>query len=260
MNFPVFFFHGAYNSCGVLSWSFVLNEQKTDNSGRILILDITLDVDQYISINLYNANTETEQVKILEELQSLLKNLDSSQNKRIIFAGDFNIFFNAKLEAKGGKPLLKRKFIIKLAEIKESLDICDIWRIRNPNTWNFTFRQNHSSGFIEHWLDYILILNCLQEFVNNTDILFAISTDHSPYFISLLSDKSDRNGNGFWKFNNSLVHVKKMKKKILKELIIQTNLWKTPKQSVNLKKKKFENSLMIIQKTLLKKGKNRGLI
>ena len=218
MNFPVFFFHGASNSCGVLSWSFVLNEQKTDNSGRILILDITLDVDQYISINLYNANTETEQVKILEELQSLLKNLDSSQNKRIIFAGDFNIFFNAKLEAKGGKPLLKRKSITKLAEIKESLDICDIWRIRNPNTWNFTFRQNHSSGFIEHWLEYLLIFNCLQEFVNNTDILFAISTDHSPYFISLLSDKSDRNGNGFWKFYNSLVHVEKMKKKNIERI------------------------------------------
>ena len=95
----MFFSHGASNSCGVLSWSFVLNEQKTDNAGRILILDITLDVDQYISINLCNANTETE--------QSLLKNLDSSQNKRIIFAGDFNIFFNSKLEAKGGKRLLK---------------------------------------------------------------------------------------------------------------------------------------------------------
>ena len=50
-----------------------------------------------------------------------------------------------------------------------------------------------------------------------------------------------------------------MKKKILKELIIQTNLWKTPKQSVNLKKKKFENSLMIIQKTLLKKRKKQRI-
>ena len=124
----------------------------------------------------------------------------------------------------------------------------------------FTFRQNHSSGFIEHRLDYIVIFNCLQEFVNNTDILFALSTDHSPLFISLLSDKSDENGNGFWKFNNSLVYVEKMKKKILKELIIQTNLWKTPKQNVNFKKEEFENSLMITQKTLLKKGKNRGLI
>ena len=68
------------------------------------------------------------------ELQSLLQNLDVSQNKRIIFADDLNIFFNSKLEAKGGKPLLKRKSIAKLVEMKESLDICDIWRIRNPNT------------------------------------------------------------------------------------------------------------------------------
>ena len=58
-----------------------------------MILDITLDADQYILINLYNATTETGQVNILEELQNLVKNLDISQNKRIIFAGDFNIFF-----------------------------------------------------------------------------------------------------------------------------------------------------------------------
>ena len=115
-NCMVFFSHGASNSCGVLiaylgKKSFVLNEQKTDKAGRMLILDITLDADQYILINLYtrNANTEIEQIKILEDLQSLLKNLDISQNKRIIFTDDLDIFFNSKLEAKGGKPLLKRK-------------------------------------------------------------------------------------------------------------------------------------------------------
>ena len=48
-------------------------------------------------MNLYNGNTETEQVKILEELQSLLDNLDIGENKHIIFAGNFNIFFNLKL-------------------------------------------------------------------------------------------------------------------------------------------------------------------
>ena len=32
-----------------------------------------LDTDQYILINLYKANTETEQLKIFKELQSLLK-------------------------------------------------------------------------------------------------------------------------------------------------------------------------------------------
>ena len=98
---------------------FVLNKQKTDKAGKVLILDITIDADQHILINLYNANIETEQVKILEELQNLLKNLDISQIKRIIFADDFNIFFNSKLEAKGGKPLMKRKYTAKLVKIKE---------------------------------------------------------------------------------------------------------------------------------------------
>ena len=85
-----------------------------------------LDAVQYISKDLYSANTEAEQAKILEELHSFLKNLDISQNKMIIFAGDFDIFFNLKLEAKSGKTLLKRNSIAKLVEIKQSLDICNI--------------------------------------------------------------------------------------------------------------------------------------
>ena len=79
-----------------------------------------LDGDHYILINLYNANTETEQCKTLNELQSLLNFFDINQNKRIIFAGDSNIFFSAKLEARGGKPILKRKSIIKLVPSKKA--------------------------------------------------------------------------------------------------------------------------------------------
>ena len=146
--------------CGVLfaylgKNSFVfnrVNKQKTDKVGRILILDITLDADQYVQINIYNGNTETEEVKIFDELQSLKKCRYHSK-KFIIFAGDFNIFFKSKLEGKGCKPLLKRKSLAKLLEIKERLDICDMWKIRSHSTRNFTFRQNHSTGFIERRLD-----------------------------------------------------------------------------------------------------------
>ena len=55
--------------------SFVVNKQKADNAEEILILDVTLDADQYILINLYN--TETKQLKIFQEIQSLLKFLTS---------------------------------------------------------------------------------------------------------------------------------------------------------------------------------------
>ena len=78
-----------------------------------------LDGDHYILINLYNANTETQQCKIFNELQSLLNFFDINQNKRIIFAGDFNIFFSSKVEARGGKPIPKRRSITKLVDIKE---------------------------------------------------------------------------------------------------------------------------------------------
>ena len=152
--FPVFFSHGTSNSYSVLiaylgKTTFVLNKQKTDKAGRMFILDVMLDGDHYILINLYNANTETEQCKIFNELQSFSNVFDINQNKRITFAGDFNIFFSSKIETRGDKPILKRKSIIKLVHIKESLDICDIWRIRNPKHQNFTFRQNHSTRFIE---------------------------------------------------------------------------------------------------------------
>ena len=179
-----------------------------------------LDRVQYILRNWYNANTETEQCKIFNELQSLLKSFDINQNKRIIFAGNFNIFFSSKLEARFRKPLPKRKSIIKLAEIKESLDICDVWRIRNPKRKNVTFRQIHPTGFIERWLGYIFISNCLKEFVNYTDVLSSISTGRSPVSISLLNDNSDNNSHGLWKYNSPLVHddfyVEKMKKPITK--------------------------------------------
>ena len=98
-----------------------------------------------------------------------------NQNKRIIFTGDFNIFFSSKLEARN-QSQKKKKSVIKLLDIKESLDIGDIWRIRNPKHQNFTFRQNHSTGCIECQLDYMFVYNCLQEFVNYTNVLPAIST------------------------------------------------------------------------------------
>ena len=100
------------------------------------------------------------------------------------------------------------------------MDIYDIWRIRNPKSQNFTFRQNHSTGFIERQLDYYFVSNCLQEFVNYTDVLPAISTDHSPVLISLSNDDSDNSGRGLWKYNSSSVYdefyVEDMKKLITK--------------------------------------------
>ena len=69
----------------------------------------------------------------------------------------------------------------------------------------FTFTQKHSSNFIRHRLNYILILNTLQEFVTMTEILTPISADHSPVLFSLSKEKTTLRSKGFWKFNSSLI-------------------------------------------------------
>ena len=60
-------------------------------------------------INLCNANTETEQISVLNNLSSLLEKFDVTLEKNLILAGDFNLFLNSQLDAKGGKPAIKKK-------------------------------------------------------------------------------------------------------------------------------------------------------
>ena len=101
--------------------------------------------------------------------------------------------------------LSKKKSLAKLIQLKELYDLCDIWGNRSPVTSTFTFRQKYCTGFIQRRLDYIFISNSLQEFVNDTSILTSLSTDHSPVHLSLLKENKHTKGNGFWKFNNSLI-------------------------------------------------------
>ena len=124
-------------------------------------------------------------------------------------AGDFNLSFNSNLDAADGKPKLKRKSLAKLIELREGYDLCDIWRVRNTKVKEFTFTQQHSSGFIQHRLDYFFISNGLQEFASITDVLTPISTDYSPVFFSLSQEKGNIRSKVFWKFNSSLIKDQK---------------------------------------------------
>ena len=87
-----------------------------------------------------------------------MKKVNIAHGKQIIIAGDFNLFFDSNLEARGDKTILKEKSVARMVELKEEYDLCDIWGIRNPLEELFTFRQNHSSYILNHTLDYIFYL------------------------------------------------------------------------------------------------------
>ena len=105
---------------------FRLLSKFNDKSGRVLILEIKIENKVLLLINLYNANTENEQLSTLSDLSNMLEKIDDINNKSIVFGGDFNLFFEAKLEEQGGYPVLKKKSLAKLIQIKEKFDLCDI--------------------------------------------------------------------------------------------------------------------------------------
>ena len=108
-----FFAHGKSNSCGVLiaycrTGTFIVKKQQTDKDGRILILDVSVNDSECILINLYDANTENEQIDVLNSLFELMEEFNINPTKQLAMAGDFDLFFNSKLEAQGGNPTFKK--------------------------------------------------------------------------------------------------------------------------------------------------------
>ena len=94
--------------------------------------------NDFLLINLCNANKESEQLNTLSTLYNLLDDITDLHYKNIILGGDFNIFFNLTYEARGGNPKMKNKSVAKFIHIKENLihikenqELCYIWRVRN---------------------------------------------------------------------------------------------------------------------------------
>ena len=106
------------------------------------------------------------------------------------------------LDCSGGIPVLKDS--VKCVEdIMLKYDLVDIWRIRNPNSKKFSWRQK--SPVIQRRLDYWLISDLLQDNVAKVDIVTAIRTDHHAITLEIDSLNDQQRGPSFWKFNNSLL-------------------------------------------------------
>ena len=126
-------------------------------------------------------------------------------NKNVILGGDFNLFFNTSLETQGRNPILKKKSLEKLIEIKETCDVCNIWTIINPKLRRFTFHQNHLSRCIRRRLDYLLIFNFLQESVLRADVLVLFCSENSRITFITAFKSNKKRGKGLWKINKPLL-------------------------------------------------------
>ena len=82
--------------------------------------------------------------------------------------GDFNVVFDTVLDADEGSPKVKLKSVSKLLSVMSENDICDIYRVRNPDTVRFTWRRK--TPFKQRRLDLFLISDVIIE-ISVTNLL-----------------------------------------------------------------------------------------
>ena len=209
-NNELYFSHGTSASCGVAigfcgSYERQVKKEISDPNGRYLMMHVKVGDSDYALINIYNPNTENEQVRLLAEIGEKMEQLEIEPDTNVVFGGDFNFYFDKTLEADGGNPRTKLQSIANFIKIKEKYDLCDIWRIHHPTMKRYTFRQNRNTGKLQTRLDYLFISNHLQTSACKSDIKVAMCTDHSPVFLDLsLENIHLQKGPGFWKYNSSL--------------------------------------------------------
>ena len=81
-------------------------------------------------------------------------------------------------------------------------DLCDIYRIRNPEAKRFT--QRRKSPFKQRRLDCFLVSDTLQENIKAVGIIPSVQSDHSAITLTLCPVSENVRGRAYWKFNSSL--------------------------------------------------------
>ncbi|EDO37652.1 predicted protein [Nematostella vectensis] len=96
---------------------------------------------------------------------------------------------------------LIKEFSKVLKRIMQENDLIDIWRVRNPDSKRYTWRQKKQ--LVQRRLDFWLISNFLQDVIESAKIKTAIQTDHSAILLSIDNLEFQTPG-PFWKYNTSL--------------------------------------------------------
>ncbi|VDI42705.1 Hypothetical predicted protein [Mytilus galloprovincialis] len=203
----------------------IVHKEYKHKEGNYLILDMTIHEYRITLADIYGPNNDNP--GFFTEVQEVISNI---QNSSIIMAGDWNVVQDYEIDTLNYKTKNNVKAHTKLIEIKNSLDLVDVWRANNPDKKRYTWRGPEHK---QSRLDYFLISTDFESLVNKSDIDISYRSDHSPVSLSLKFYNQER-GRGTWKFNNSLLHdtyyVAEIKK-CISDTVNQYNLSNTGEET-----------------------------
>ena len=116
--------------------TFKENVKVNECNGKILILETERDSTKHLLVNLYNANTEFEKLKLLKSLSHNLLQVSSNCSSIL------NLNHMAEIR-------FLKTLIYNILRLNETFDLCNIRRVKNLDARNFTFTQKHFSAIIQ---------------------------------------------------------------------------------------------------------------
>ena len=103
-------------------------------------------------------------------------------------------------------PPLKIQSLTKIHTLMAENYLCDIFRVRYPETRSFTWWRK--DPFKQRRLDYYLISNSLQDSVSSLSISPSAQSDHSIIVLKFPPVNRHIKGTACWKVSNSLLNDK----------------------------------------------------
>ena len=202
----LFFSHGTKRSKGVCILINTTEQTQVDysysnNSGRIVLITISLNGQKLTLCNIYAPNDQGNQLQFMQELNNCI--IDKTELTSLIIGGDWNCSLSKKDKIGGGpwKPTIYSNL---LSTAMEMFDLVDIQRVHHPKLGKSTYESKFLK--VKSRIDFFLIAKNLTLSVKNTEICPAIAPHHDAIHISLSLPNKCPRGPGYWKFNNTLLN------------------------------------------------------
>ena len=194
----IFYSHGTSGSKGVETLvpkyiNFDVHTTISDPDGRFILLEANINQETYVLCNVYAPTKDKvlDQQRVLEKLKNVIENFS---DKNLIIGGDFNCCLDPLIDKRGGKI---ESVSWDMQTFISDLDLCDIWRVRNPNIQRFTHRQTTKSGVVFSRIDLFLISIHISYNVQDCDIHLGTHSDHSIIELYLHKNLNIDRGKGF---------------------------------------------------------------
>ena len=212
----IIFSHGTNQSRGIAAFIDKATYAKVENiftgdDGRTLIFDLKENGRIVTFVAIYAPNEDNP--RYFESLREKLK--ERSENKILI--GDFNLTLDVDMDRYNTYNNNNRAKAV-VEEIMEEFYLNDVWRIRNPEKREYSWRKSGQTQKASR-IDLALTSQGMDQWIEYTTYLSSIKTDHRALYLCLQLSDIER-GKGYWKFNNQLLKDKEFLEYMSKEILI----------------------------------------